>query len=56
MLLGAIETWQKHHSGERLIGQVKPDNAASRRIFEALDFDLRSSSRERLVFEHTYEE
>lgn len=36
---------------DTIIGQVKPDNAASRRIFEAMGFALRSSDPERLVFE-----
>lgn len=39
------------YEASTIIGQVKPGNIASRRIFEALGFTLRSSDPTRLVFE-----
>lgn len=54
MLAAGIAELQQHKEGVALVGQVKPDNAASRRIFEALDFTVRTSEPDRYVYERTY--
>lgn len=40
-----------NQGSDTIIGQVKPDNVPSRRIFEAMGFVLRNSDLDRLVFE-----
>jgi len=49
MLRAALRTFDGGTAA--IIGQVKPDNAASRRIFESLGFALRAGDADRLVFE-----
>lgn len=51
MLGAAVEAFREARPGVPLIGQVKPDNPASRRIFEQLGFSVRDGGSDRLVFE-----
>lgn len=51
MLSAAIAYWRRSHPHAALVGQVKADNIASRRIFETLGFSVRTSDNARFVFE-----
>lgn len=51
MLSAAIDTFRLERMNAPIFGQVKPDNMASRRIFEQLGFSARQSGPDRIVFE-----
>jgi len=51
MLEAAIVELRRTWPGALLVGQVKPENLASRKIFESLDFSIRSSTPDRHIYE-----
>ncbi|GGA40939.1 UDP-2,4-diacetamido-2,4,6-trideoxy-beta-L-altropyranose hydrolase [Pelagibacterium lentulum] len=56
MLVRAIAHLRRERPGVSLFGQVKPENMASRKIFEALEFAGRAAGPDRYVFERNFKE
>jgi UDP-2,4-diacetamido-2,4,6-trideoxy-beta-L-altropyranose hydrolase len=57
MLETAIDFFRQDHTNIALFGQVKPENLASIKIFEALAFELKNgSSEDRHIYERVYSE
>jgi UDP-2,4-diacetamido-2,4,6-trideoxy-beta-L-altropyranose hydrolase len=56
MLGRAIAHLRRDRPGISLYGQVKPENMASRKIFEALKFSARTAGPDRYVFERSFRE
>ncbi|MDI7863632.1 UDP-2,4-diacetamido-2,4,6-trideoxy-beta-L-altropyranose hydrolase [Rhizobiaceae bacterium n13] len=54
MLAAAIEYFRRSHDAADLFGQVKVENLASHRIFEALGFKARTGEPDRLIYELNY--
>ncbi|HXV28870.1 MAG TPA: UDP-2,4-diacetamido-2,4,6-trideoxy-beta-L-altropyranose hydrolase [Sinorhizobium sp.] len=54
MLATAIDFFRQSHADAALLGQVKIDNLASRRIFESLGFEAHIGEPDRYVYERSY--